>query len=176
MGRRANFSGTQPPRTPECFGEAAGGALRAAGSQSLPNEGVRKRCEGLKRGTLGPLRQPLHSGLWCEGPAALAGSGVHERLLKPLGNSLQEVVNDPPSLFLQGVEKQPIVAGPWWLLANQHQGTAIEAGLWVKPPMRLGRRQCGRGFPSLERSRPSSRGLAAPVHQCLSGSRPSTFS
>lgn len=107
---------------------------------------------------------------------ALAGSGVHERLLKPLGDSLQEVVNDPPSLFLQGVEKQPIVAGPWWLLANQHQGTAIEAGLWVKPPMRLGPRQCGRGFPSLERSRPSSRGLAAPVHQCLSGSRPSTFS
>lgn len=109
---------------------------------------------------------------------ASAGSGIHERLLTPLGGSLQEVVNDPPSLFLQGVEKQPIVAGPWWLLANQHQRTAIEAGLWVKPPMTLGPRQCGRGFPSLERSRPSSRGLAGPVHQsaCLAAVQVSTFS
>lgn len=84
----------------------------------------------------------------------------------------------PPSLFLLGVEKQPIVPGPCWLLANQHQGTAIEAGLWVKPPMRLGPRQCGQGFPSLERSRPSSRGLAAPVHRsaCLAAAQVPFFS
>lgn len=69
-----------------------------------------------------------------------------------------------PFLFEQGGERQPIGAGPWWLLANRHQGTAVKRP-WVKPPVKQGLSQCGWGFPFAERYRPSSCGLAVWIHQ-----------
>ena len=87
------------------------------------------------RNDVGECLKNWDIGVWREGPAPFGPLPPPDKIRSTSTGRLQEAIHYPLSV-VQRAEKQLIGAGPWWLPANQHQGTAVEAGPWLKSPVR----------------------------------------
>lgn len=135
------------------WGRLRGGPFAQRGLRAFRTRGYRNGVWVSRRGILGPPRQPFPRSL-ARRPRSLSQTRTSRNDFP----HLLEVTSQRPFLIhalhlrKEGVEKQPIGARPWRLSANQHLGTAVEAG--------VGGEAVAAGLPP--RSGPApSRGLAA---------------